>query len=88
MKMEFEVTKLGERGQVVIPQEFRKNMGLHAGEKFIVMERGDMLILKRLKAPTIEDFEVMIKRGHTHAEDHKLTGKDLQEAINRARDKR
>ena len=83
--MEFEVTKLGERGQVVIPQEFRKNMGLHTGEKFVVIERGDMLILKRIKAPTIEDFDIMIKKGHAHAKKHKLTEKDLQEAVNRAR---
>ncbi len=65
--MEFEVTKLGERGQVVIPHEFRKSMGLHIGEKFIVIEREDMLILKRIKAPTIEEFDVMIKKGHERA---------------------
>jgi len=85
MKMEFEVTKLGERGQVVIPQEFRKSMGLHIGEKFVVIERGDMLILKRIKAPTMEDFDVMIKKGHAHAKKHKLTEKDLQEAIKKVR---
>jgi AbrB family looped-hinge helix DNA binding protein len=86
--MEFEITKLGERGQVVIPQEFRKSMGLHLGEKFIVIERGDMLILKRLKAPTIEDFDVMVRKGHEHARKHKLTEKDLQEAIKKARIRR
>ena len=88
MKMEFEVTKLGERGQVVIPQEFRKSMGLHTGEKFFVIERGDMLILKRLKAPTMEDFDTMISRGHEHARKHKLTEKDLNEAVTKARAKR
>lgn len=85
--MKFEVAKLGERGQVVIPQEFRKNMGLRIGEKFIVIERGDMLILKRIKAPTIEEFDVMITKGHAHAKKHKLTEKDLQEAVERARTK-
>lgn len=44
--MEFEVTKLGERGQVVIPQEFRKSMGLKTGDKLFVMERANTLIQK------------------------------------------
>lgn len=86
--MEFEVTKLGERGQVVIPQEFRRDMGLHTGEKFIVIGRRDMLILKRMKAPTLEDFEVMIRKGHAHAKKHKLTEQDMQEAIKKARSKK
>ena len=88
MKMEFEVTKLGQRGQVVIPQEFRKSMGLHIGEKFVVIERGDMLILKRIKAPTIEDFDVMIKKGHERAKKLGLTEKDLEEARKRSRTKK
>ena len=88
MKMEFEVTKLGERGQVVIPQEFRKSMGLHIGDKFVVIERGDMLILKRIKAPTIEDFDVMIKKGHERAKKLRLTEKDLEDARKRSRTKK
>ena len=81
----FEVTRLGERGQIVIPQEFRKSMGLHAGEKFIVFEHKDVLMFKRMKAPTLEDFEFMLRRSHEHAEKHKLTEKDLKESIRRAR---
>ena len=83
--MEFEITKLGERGQVVIPQEFRKSMGLHIGEKFIVIERGDMLVLKRIKAPAMEEFDAMIAKSHAHAKKQGLTEKDLQEAVKRAR---
>lgn len=82
---QFEVTKLGERGQIVIPQEFRKSMGLQRGEKFVVVSRSGMLILKRLKAPSIEEFEVMLRKGHSHAKKHGLTPKDLAEAIRKAR---
>lgn len=82
---QFEVTRLGERGQVVIPLEFRKSMGLHRGEKFVVIGRSDVLILKRLRAPTIEDFEVMIRKGHAHAGKYGLTPKNLAEAIKKAR---
>ncbi len=86
--MGFEVTKLGERGQVVIPQEFRKNMGLRTGDKFIVMKSADTLILKRLSAPNIEEFDEMIRKGHIHAKKHGLTEKDMWDSIKRVRAKK
>jgi len=84
----FEVTKLGERGQIVIPQEFRKNMNLHTGEKFMVIGKDDTLIFKRITAPTIEDFDAMIKKGHDRAKRLNLTPKDLEEARKRSRTKK
>ena len=84
----FEVTKMGERGQIVIPQEFRKSMKLHAGEKFIVVEHKDTLIFKRMEAPTIEEFDAMIAKGHEHARKNKLTQKDMEDAIKIARIKK
>jgi len=86
--MEFEITKLGERGQVVIPQEFRKHMRLKTGDKFIVIERGDMLMFKRLRAPSIEEFDAMIKKGHARAKRLKLTQKDLENVRKRSRSKK
>lgn len=83
--MEFEVAKLGERGQVVIPQEFRETMNLQKGDKFIVIEHGDALIFKRIKEPSLKEFEDMIKKGHEHARKHKLTEDDLHKAIQNAR---
>ena len=88
MEGELEVTRLGERGQVVIPQEFRKSMGLHGGEKFIVLGSGDTLLLKRIKVPTIADFEGMLRKAHAHARKHRLTEKHLEEAIRKARAKK
>ena len=85
--MDFEIAKIGERGQVVIPQSFRDDMNLHKGDKFMVLQRGDMLVLKKIRAPSIEDFNRMLKRGHAHAEKHELIEKDMQNAIKRAREK-
>ena len=87
MNMEFEIAKMGERGQVVIPQSFRDDMGVHKGDKFMVLQRGDMLVLKKLRAPRMEDFDKLLKKAHAHAKKHGLTEKDLQDAIKRARKK-
>jgi len=83
--MEFEVAKLGERGQVVIPQEFRETMNLQKGDKFMVIEHGDTLIFKRIKEPSLNEFETMIKKGHEHAITHKLSENDLEKAIKKSR---
>lgn len=83
--MEFEVTTIGERGQVVIPQLLRKEMGVTKGDKFMVLRRGDMFVLKRLQAPTLGDFDRMLKKAHDHAQKHELKPLDLDDAIQRVR---
>ena len=83
--MEFEVAKIGERGQVVIPQSFRSEMGIHKGEKFMIIRRGDLLVFKRVHTPSMEEFDKMLKKGHAHAEKHRLKPRDAEEALRNAR---
>ncbi|MCH7568055.1 MAG: AbrB/MazE/SpoVT family DNA-binding domain-containing protein [Nanoarchaeota archaeon] len=85
IKMEFEVTRLGERGQIVIPQIFREHLKLKKGEKFMVMEQGGTILLKRLSPPTKEEFEQLLKKTHEHARKHKLTEEDMWHAIEKTR---
>ncbi len=85
--MELEIATIGERGQVVIPQALRDDMSIHKGDKFMVLKRGDMLVLKKVIAPSMDDFNKMLKKSHTHAEKHSLVEKDLSDAIKKARKK-
>lgn len=87
MIMEFEVTRLGERGQIVIPQVFREHLKLEKGEKFIVVEQGDAIILRRLKAPTKTEFEDLMRKTHEFAKKHSIAEKDMWDAIKKARSK-
>lgn len=48
-------TVLGERGQVVIPKEFRDKMGLEAGSRLVVMQHGDGPICL-IKADEMKEF--------------------------------
>ena len=83
--MEFEITKVGERGQVVIPGQFRKEMHIHKGEKFMVVREENTLIFKRLLPPSKKEVEDMFKRATEHAKKHGLTEKDMRDAITKAR---
>jgi AbrB family looped-hinge helix DNA binding protein len=47
--MKMPVTKVDEKGRVVLPGEFRRKMRISAGDEFIVEELGpDSLVLKRV----------------------------------------
>jgi len=43
-----ETTKLSDKGQIVIPKDFRDKMGLKPGNKFIVIATEDAIILQRI----------------------------------------
>ncbi|GBE18621.1 spoVT / AbrB like domain protein [archaeon BMS3Abin16] len=45
--MDIAITKMSSKGQVVIPAEMRK--GIKAGEKLLIIENDNQLIIKRAK---------------------------------------
>ncbi len=44
-----ETTKLSEKGQVVIPKDFRKKMGLKPGNQFLVIAAEEAIILQKME---------------------------------------
>lgn len=47
--MAVDMTRLSEKGQVVIPNELRKNLGLREGTRFLVMGIDDTIILRKVE---------------------------------------
>ncbi len=45
-----DVTKVSEKGQVVIPKEIRDKMGFKQGTRLIVVASGDAVVLQRVEA--------------------------------------
>lgn len=68
--MEIEISKIGERGQVVIPLDIRERFHIKTGEKFLVIgDRGDIILrpLKKMKSiaqieEDIIDMQIAEKR--------------------------
>lgn len=52
-----EVTSASSKGQVVIPTRIRKELGIVAGTKLIVMSDGDNLLMKPIQNPKMEAFK-------------------------------
>lgn len=65
MTEEPEITTLGQKGQVVIPQTLRKHLGVGPKTKFLVFGEGDVIILKRLRLPDVQGqwMEVLSRVG-------------------------
>jgi AbrB family looped-hinge helix DNA binding protein len=80
MTEEPEVTTISEKGQVVIPQSIRKELGIKPKTKFLVFGRGDTVIMKRLELPDVKkEWEDIFKR--MDEKELKLSEKEIQKEI-------
>ena len=83
-----EVTSLSTRGQVVIPNDIRENMNLEPGTKMIIIQEGDNILLKPIKAPRMSQFDKIIALGDKARNELNLKESDVDQAIKNVRKKR
>jgi len=81
-------TKLSSRGQVVIPEEIRRRLGLEPGVRFVVVGEGDVVVLKALKTPDLSDFKDLLDEAQKSAEEAGLTKEDVDAALHEVRKRR
>ena len=78
-------TKLSSRGQVVIPEEIRRRLGLEEGAQFVVLGDADTVVLKRIQPPSLKEFDALLARARKAAKKAGLQEKDIAAAIRRVR---
>lgn len=78
-------TKLSTRGQVVIPEEIRNRLGLQPGEQFVVIGEGDVVVLKTLKPPKLDELKPLLDKVQKAAEAAGVTPEDVENAIKEVR---
>ena len=76
-------TKMSSKGQVVIPEEIRKKLGLETGTQFVVIGDRDVVILKSLSPPSMEEFDDLIGKARNQARKTSLRRSDIKEAVSR-----
>ena len=81
-----EVTSLSTKGQVVIPNEIREKMHLEPGTKMIVIQDGDNILLKPIKAPRMGQFDKLIALGDRIKSEFGLKESDIEKAIKDVRE--
>ena len=82
-----EVTSLSSKGQVVIPLLVREKMHLKEGEKFIVIEDSQAIILRRLEPPSVKELDRLLRKTRAFSKAKHLTEDDLKKAIEEIRKK-
>lgn len=76
-------TRIGEKGQLTVPKQFREDLGLGTGAPFAVLRMGDGLIL----LPEQRRFEELCQQVSSRLTDAGLTAEDLLATIPEARDR-
>jgi len=84
--MEVELTKISEKGQIVIPSSLRKEMNISKADKFLVFGEGSTIILKKIETPAFKkSFDQIANPLQKTAEKIGLTRKDLERVIKETR---
>ena len=81
-------TKLSSKGQVVIPEDIRISLHLKTGTQFIVIGKGDAVILKTIEEPSMDQFEDLLSSAQIEAKKAGMKKSDVKNAIFKARSKR
>ena len=78
-------TKMSSKGQVVIPEDIRNRLNFSAGSQFVVMGEDDVVILKLITPPSMEQFDSIIHKARSQAKAAGMAQSDVADAIRTVR---
>ena len=76
-----DMTTMSSKGQVVIPTDIRKELGLLTGAKLMVLTDGSNLLLKPVQTPKLQTFHALIRRSRRYAKQAGLRKSTLVKAL-------
>ncbi len=81
-------TRMSSKGQVVIPEDIRKQLKLKAGSQFVVLGKDDVVILKAVSPPAMEEFDSLVTLARKRAKQAGMKRSDVGRATLRVRKRR
>jgi len=78
---EIATTRMSSKGQVVIPEDIRKRLGLEAGSQFIVVAGKDAVILKTISPPSMDEFDELIRNARRQARKAGMKRSDIKKTV-------
>ena len=82
---EVSTTKMSSKGQVVIPENIRKKLNLKVGSQFVVVGDKDVVILKSISPPSIDEFGDLIAEARKKGKQAGIKKSDISNAILKVR---
>jgi AbrB family looped-hinge helix DNA binding protein len=80
-------TKMSSKGQVVIPENIRKQLKLKAGAQFVVVGEKDVVILKSISPTSLDEFDDLIAEARKKGKQAGIKKSDINDAILKTRGK-
>ena len=81
-------TKMSSKGQIVIPEDIRKRLGLKPGAQFVVVGQNDVVILKTITQPSMAEFDQLISEARKQAKKAGMKKTDIAAAMQKVRRKK
>ena len=78
---------MSSKGQVVIPENIRKQLKLKAGAQFVVVGEKDVVILKNISPPSLDEFDDLIAEARKKGKQAGIKKSDISEAVLKVRGK-
>jgi len=76
---------MSTRGQIVIPESIREELGLTSGSEFIVVTEEDAIILKKLHLPSKAALKSLLDKANVKAKAAGITKEDITAEIKKLR---
>ena len=84
--MEVEMTRISEKGQVVIPSALRTQMKIKKSDQFLVFGEGNTITRKKISRPAVKKtFDEVAKPVREAAKKEGFSRNDLDKLIKEAR---
>jgi AbrB family looped-hinge helix DNA binding protein len=79
--MAIDILSVSSKGQIVLPVEMRKKLGIEAGSKLAAYAWGDIIILKPIDIPTEDDFRKSLNEAAAWAKEAGYKEDDVSDII-------
>ncbi len=83
--MSVQVLSVSSKGQIALPVGLRKQLSISSGTKLAAYVSDDMIMLKVVKLPSVEDFRKSLDEAKMWAKEAGLREEDVADIIKTAR---
>jgi len=73
-----DVIKVSSKGQIVIPREIRKKLGVKGGEKLLVLTRDGDILLRKTSELSIEDIANKLEKETSEIDVDKIVAEAVE----------
>ena len=86
--MNTQILTVSSKGQISLPTSIRKLLSINTGEKLVAYTSGDVIMLKKLKLPSAEEFEASLDEAQKWARSVGYDESDVDDIVKSVRRKK